>query len=199
MFILALFGSKRSTKLLGYVADYCVTCRKITEFKVEEVTLAPRILFIPIGQSMLLGPFQTCACCQMESDAYMHRFKSISQMQAATLEQLAQETFPKVYEVFKARLEREARVQTGSESFNATERKKVFAEIFSNAAHYFKRRQRINGIRVLVSGLNPLNPTEEELRESLSHFRNGRHSLGSLRSAELLRLIQHKEISTDRY
>jgi len=197
--MIIVYGRNRFTKFLGYVADYCKTCRRVTEFKVEEVVMAPHVYFIRIGPGSFLGNVQTCNSCKMESDAYTNRFKSISKKRIASVDQLAQETFPTVYEVFKARLEREARLRMDSETFDATERQKAFLEIFKAASVYFQNRQRLNGLRVLVNGLNPLNPTEEELRECLSHFRDGRHAIGTLRSAELLSMVQRKELSSDRY
>jgi len=199
MLIFIVYGRRRSIRRLGYVADYCGTCRGIKEFKVEEVMTIPHIFFIPVGRGTFLGHVQTCTSCGSTNDAYTHRFETISKKQIASIDQLALETFPTVYEVFKMRLDREARIRTESKTFDPFERQKTFFEIFSAASHHFQRRQRRSGLRILVNGLNPLDPTEQELRDSLSHFRDGKHSIGTLRSADLLSMVQRKELSVERY
>ena len=195
----ALFGKKRFTKFLGYAANYCGVCRRIAEFRIDEVMMAPHIYFMYVGGGTSVGHMQTCSSCQMESDVYLSCFESISKKRITPVEELAFVTFPTVYKVFRTQLERQERIRTDSETCNKAERHKEFMRIFSTASVYFQQHQQRTGIRVLINGLHALTPTEEELRECLSHYRDGRHLIGLLRSADLLRMIQRKEFSTDPY
>lgn len=184
MFLFVIWGRRRIAKTLGYVADYCVVCRKITKFEVIRTTIANHIFFIPIETPTLLGTMQSCQKCAAEFDFTPDRFKSLAKHSFRSVDELSTITFPSVYETFRERLEIERQLKIDPNSIDPQIRAELMMEVFRLALAHCREGSRSEGMRLLIIALRPLNPTADEIRDCLVHT----HRLESgVRTADLMR------------
>src|SRR4051812_31190023 len=101
MFI--IWGTKRVTKRLGYVADFCPLCRDVRTFEVIRIGMAGHIYYLTLSDGELAGHERHCTVCHTALNAEPERYVQISERLLAPGE-LQSVTFPKLNEYWAARL-----------------------------------------------------------------------------------------------
>lgn len=194
MWILVLWGKREREKHLGYAADFCHLCRKIRAFAIKRVRLAGHIYFIPVERGTFLEHRQTCITCQTTRECHPGTYVHLSSSLEDSVERLIEKTYPSVGELYKDRIEFENQVMAGASPLHAKMRMETLMDAFCLASAHFEKGSGLEGRRLLAHALKPLNPTEEEVRECLQHFRrNGARMGARLRTAEVLKSISQED------
>lgn len=187
MFYFLIWGSAPIETPIGFAADFCFVCRKITAFSVNRVSKAPHIFFIPVGSGKTLGHTQTCQTCRATADCECSRFAQLDHPFDEDLERLAAATFPTIRQDFSERLAIEERIAADADTLEPEVRRKLLMEPFQMAARHYEHGIGARGLHLLVIALRPLHPRETEIRECLTHFRKTRARIGRrLRTAHVM-------------
>lgn len=94
MFI--VFGEKKATRRMGFVADRCPSCDAIQQVRIHRVGMAPHIFWIPLGKGRLIGYYGVCQECGSEFDADPTDYVSLVRKPVGSLAELVQATNPKL-------------------------------------------------------------------------------------------------------
>lgn len=127
MFI--VWGKKTVYRRLGYVADFCTTCRCSRSFAVQRVGMASHVYYITAGEGALVGFDRTCEECHTPYQADPNSYKSIAKKRGS-VESLIRETFPNIADVWSERIALEARVRSEASSLAPEERVALIREPF---------------------------------------------------------------------
>ncbi|MBI3373381.1 MAG: hypothetical protein HY017_16770 [Betaproteobacteria bacterium] len=101
MFI--VWGKKRVTTWLGYVADFCPICRDLRTFEVTRIGLAGHVYYISFGEGELAGHIRTCTACDIDLNARPENYRELHKEKLAP-QQLAPLTFPNWAQAHATRL-----------------------------------------------------------------------------------------------
>jgi hypothetical protein len=153
MFI--IWGKKRVTRRLGYVADFCPLCRDVRAFEVTRVGLAGHLYYISIGEGELAGYERTCAVCRTALNADPERYAQLGDLLLPPGE-LQPLTFPKLKEYWAARLAVERELKSVFGKLSPEDRSTLIREPFILLAP--KVEQRLSSSLVLdkVVGISAL-------------------------------------------
>jgi len=182
MFFFLLWGKKETRKQLGYVADFCPICRKVSAFVARELGVASHVYFVSVEKSDVHGEIRECLTCEASFDFDYSRYVELADRPGRTVEHLVEETFPDIGEVFARRLALERQIAANPHSLEPGLRGEFLMEPFHIAAPYFANRHVNSGIRLLTTALRPLAPAEDEIRACLTHFRKARAPIGGMLS-----------------
>jgi len=190
MFFIAFWGEKKTETRLGFAADFCPVCRKISTFEVNRVGVAAHVYFVAVNEGSFVSHNQRCNTCSTTLESTPARFFSLSDTATSSIEELVQATFPTIYEVFGERLALERQISADPHSFDPATRKKLLMEPFQFVSPYFENHRRETGLEILVTTLRPLDPSEDEVRECLNQFRRVRAKMGvMIRTATVMRSL----------
>jgi hypothetical protein len=76
--MLIWWGTKKTSRKQGFVADYCVVCRNIGTFKLSRVGMASHVYGASIGQGDLLGHTAECSACKTTIEVNIERYSNVS-------------------------------------------------------------------------------------------------------------------------
>ena len=187
MWYLVVWGKREREKHLGYAADFCQLCRKIRAFTIKRVRRAGHIYFIPVERGTFLENRQTCTTCQTTRQCHLGTYTRIASSFDGSIERLIRETFPAVEDVYAERIEFENQIASGAGTVDSKLRREALMEGFSLASPHFEHGSGLEGRRLLTRTLKPFDPTAEEIRECLQHFRRNGARIGTkLRTADVV-------------
>ncbi len=108
MFI--FWGRKITRKSLGYVADFCAICRKVTAFQLSRVGSAGHIYYLSVGEGVLVGHERSCCECgsvqSANTDTYTRPVPKPGPIDA-----LIRETYPGLERDLAERLQLEQQIR----------------------------------------------------------------------------------------
>jgi hypothetical protein len=180
MWFLLVWGSKQREKSLGYVADYCRVCRKITPQEAMERRKGAHIWFIPVESGKLLGTSQICRSCGTEWGCHPGQFRGFKRFRGKSIDALIGATFPKAREVYRDRLAVDAKIAAGGAEIDAATRRKLLAEAFGLVEQRLQSGAGRQAHRILHLAMRPLQPTETEIRECLEPYRKSMNRMSKL-------------------
>ena len=190
MWLVLLWGERKVATPVGFVADFCFVCRKITAFCINRVSKVPHFWFIPTGKGRTLGHTQMCQSCRSSADCERSRFSRTDRPFDSDLERLIAATFPAIRQVYAERLALEKRLAADSDALEPEVRRKLLMEPFHLAAPHYEHGIGVRGLHLLITALKPLHPSETEIRECLTHFRKSGARIGRrLRTAEVMKRL----------
>ncbi len=131
MFI--FWGTKRTEKKQGLVAEFCPIDHGIRAFRLLRMGLASHIYYLSFGQGKLVGHVIECTDCglRLATDPLKYAlFAAESKEAPIGLSELERLTFPRVREVYAARLAQEAQIQRTAHVLNPDERLQRMLEPF---------------------------------------------------------------------
>lgn len=96
MFI--IWGFKGTEKKLGYVAEYCTTCREVRTVKIIRVGRVFHLYYIPLGDGELVGYNGVCRKCELCFGVQITDYFAFESDKNAELVALARKTNPKLLE-----------------------------------------------------------------------------------------------------
>lgn len=137
MFI--IWGKKRVTRRLGYVADFCPICRGLQTFKLKRVGIAGHIYYISFGEGKLVGHLRTCAVCDVDLDAKAEGYREIHAKRLPAGE-LAPVTHPDWKQRYAKRLEIERELKSVFGKIDADTRRWLLREPFNLLAFKVEER-----------------------------------------------------------
>ena len=76
--MLIWWGTKKTSRKQGFVADYCVVCRNIGAFKLSRIGMASHVNSVSIGQGDLLGHTAECLGCKTTVEVNVERYSNVS-------------------------------------------------------------------------------------------------------------------------
>ncbi len=187
MWILLVWGERERERQLGFVADFCPVCRKVRPFAIAEVRMAAHFWFIPTEWGRFLTHRQTCRDCRTVRPCHLGQFHKPVSILSGSIDGLVEKTFPAVREVYARRLALEETVASDPAKLDAEVRAKLIVEAFELAEPHFVGGYGHEGRRILALTLQPLWPSETEIRSCLQMFRQKRSQMGrQLRTGELM-------------
>lgn len=126
-----IWGTKTVRKKLGYVADFCPICRKITPFKLFRLGMAGHIYYIALGQGELVAHEIQCMDCMNSRRVDVMKYATFEKGLGSCIETLEQATFPKLRSVNLERLTTEEKIKRKKISeLSDSERKEFLLEPF---------------------------------------------------------------------
>ena len=129
--MLIFWGTKRTTRKQGLVADFCPLCREVRAFRLLRLGLASHIYFISFGQGKLTGHVIECTDCglRLNTDPLKYAmFAAESKEAPIGLDELERLTFPTLRERYAPRLALEAQVQRTASLLGAEQRRTFLLE-----------------------------------------------------------------------
>src|SRR3954470_11353636 len=127
MFI--VWGKKIVYRSIGHVADFCPVCREKQAFELKRVGSASHVYYITAGEGELVGFERTCAGCRTAYRADPATYASVAKARGS-LGQLAAQTFPNFDQVFRERIDLEARLRADPASITPEERQQLIRTPF---------------------------------------------------------------------
>lgn len=113
------------------MADFCPTCREPRSFKLSRVGSASHVYYLSFGAGKLVGHVIECNDCgQALSTDPMH-YSTYRKESSTDLENLIQETYPNLRNVYAARLASEAQIRRSPGAIPREERAKLILEPFT--------------------------------------------------------------------
>lgn len=129
MFI--VWGSKRTVRKLGYVADFCPICREPRSFRLSRIGSASHMYYISFGSGKLVGHLIECGDCGQALSADPMAYPTYEKASSPDLEYLIRVTHPNLREVYATRLAAEAQVRRSPGAIPREERAKLILEPFA--------------------------------------------------------------------
>jgi len=129
MFI--IWGTKRTARKLGFVADFCPICREPREFKLSRIGAVSHLYYISFGSGKLTGHVIECCVCGQALTADPMGYAAYEKLPGSEIGLLIQTTFPKLKEIYAERLAAELKVRRSLKSLTQEERLKMIIEPFS--------------------------------------------------------------------
>jgi hypothetical protein len=94
--VLLVWGEQNTESKLGYVADYCATCRDVRAVKVLRVGRTSHLFYIPLGQGRLLGYDGVCRRCELRFGVEITDYPALEEDKNADLVALVTKTNPRL-------------------------------------------------------------------------------------------------------
>ena len=91
-----IWGEQNTEKKLGYVAEYCATCRDIRTVKLLRVGRVSHLYYVPLGQGRLLGYDGVCRNCELRFGVEISDYPAFEQDKDSELVALVRKTNPKL-------------------------------------------------------------------------------------------------------
>ncbi len=91
-----IWGEQNTEKKLGYVAEYCATCRDVRAVKILRVGRTSHLYYLPFGQGRLLGYDGVCRKCELRFGVEITDYPALEQDKDADLVALVRKTNPKL-------------------------------------------------------------------------------------------------------
>ncbi len=164
---------------LGYAADFCPVCRKISEFRIYRLGVG-HVYSLDLDPGKFAGYSQLCMTCQNEFGSMPERFSKLAEKPGSSIEQLAAETSPSIYQDMAERLALERQIAADPHALDAETRAKAMMETFKLASGYYDDHRFERGFDALVTALRPLDPSEEEVRACLAEFHQNQGRMGRM-------------------
>jgi len=128
MFI--VWGTKRTKRRLGEVADFCPMCRDVRPFQLLRVGTASHVYFVSCGAGKLTGHIIRCTQCGVTLAAVPSRYAVFEKHFAADLAELERMSFPGLRETYASRLALEAQIQRAPADLTPEQRASLLFEPF---------------------------------------------------------------------
>lgn len=91
-----IWGSKRVTRKLGFVAEVCPRCREVRTVKVKRIGMAGHIFFVSLSRGSLLGFSGECTQCSGEFEIQPTDYPAFEKKKKVELNSLVAKTNPKL-------------------------------------------------------------------------------------------------------
>lgn len=108
------WGTTKTKKKLGYVADFCPVCRIVTPLQVTRIGVGEHLYGVSLGKGKLVGHEGVCLICQTRLGIDATTYDFIATTAGEGIDSLLYRTFPKLKEVRAARLALERQVVEGT-------------------------------------------------------------------------------------
>jgi hypothetical protein len=128
MFI--VWGTKRTERRQGAVADFCPICREVRAFELIRVGLASHVYYVSFGEGKLVCFLIECQKCAVHLRVNPARYATTEKGRVADLELLIQKTFPGLRTTLAERLALESEIKRSSAALPAERRDALLMEPF---------------------------------------------------------------------
>ncbi len=91
-----IWGEQNTEKKLGYVAEYCATCRDVRTVKILRVGRVSHLYYVPLGEGRLLGYDGVCRKCELRFGVEITDYPAFEQDKDSELVALVRKTNPKL-------------------------------------------------------------------------------------------------------
>jgi hypothetical protein len=128
MFI--VWGTRRTERILGYVADFCPVCRETRAFRLVRVGLVSHIYYISFGSGKHVGHLMHCEECASSFDTDATRYVTFEKQRPVHLSELVQTTFPTLQTAYATQLAQEAEIRRAPRALSPAQRAPLLVEPF---------------------------------------------------------------------
>ena len=129
MFI--VWGTKRTERNQGLVADFCPICRDLRPFQLIRVGLASHVYYVSFGEGKLAGYLIRCTDCGVDLGTQPTRYSTVEKDSRVSLEVLVRDTFPRLREAYAERLELESRIKRTRSALTGDDYRRFLMEPFA--------------------------------------------------------------------
>ncbi len=123
-----VWGKKKTSRQLGYVADFCIFCRSIRPFRVKAIREVSHLYFIPLGGGEEVCQVSRCTGCGWKQTLEPATYGSFVRDRHADINTLVWETNPHLLENLKDRLILEERAKQSLAELTREERAGLLEE-----------------------------------------------------------------------
>ena len=138
MFI--IWGTRNIRRHRGYVADFCAICRAIKPFRVQDITLAHHVFFLPIAKGEVSEQMLTCRSCGQQSFVEPGTRDAFVDDPHADIDTLVRDTNPTLPEDSTDRLVLEEKAKASPTQLTPGERTALLTEPFMALSSQVTRR-----------------------------------------------------------
>lgn len=128
MFI--VWGTRRTERTLGYVADFCTGCRDIRAFKLVRVGMVSHLYYVSFGAGKHVGHLMRCEECRIDFPADATRYASIEKHRPAEITELVRATFPALRTTCATQLALVAEIDKAPHALPPAQRQTLLIEPF---------------------------------------------------------------------
>ena len=128
MFI--VWGTRRTERSLGYVADFCSVCRDTRAFQLMRIGLASHLYFISFGAGRFVKHLMRCQECGVDCDTEATRYVNIEKHRPTNLPALVQTTFPNLQTTYAAQIALQAQIEKAPHALAPADRQRLLIEPF---------------------------------------------------------------------
>jgi len=125
-----VWGTRRTERLLGYVADFCLICRDTRPFRLLRIGLASHIYYVSFGSGKQVGHVIRCEECGVDFDSESARYVGLEKRRPAHLSDLVQTTFPTLQTHYAVRFAQEIEIRQAPRALSPEQRTTLLAEPF---------------------------------------------------------------------
>lgn len=203
MFI--IWGTKRTVRKQGIVADFCPICREVRPFEIKRIGKLNQIYYIAFGEGTLLGYIRECQVCGTTYNAEPLDYAKLEKDRSRVndLEGLVRDTYPNLGQEYDERLGLEQLLKKSPSSVPPDIRMAHVVEIFRlinpEVELYYTRDTRMDkksglgclGTLLLGGGLITLAITKFEhskLEDPLMYAAMGVFAIGTIYTIVMLAL-----------
>lgn len=124
-----VWGKKHVTRKMGFVADFCPLCRKVSSFQLDRVGLAGHVYYVSFGKGELVGYTRKCMHCKTILNGNPDLYREVSKKLLAPGE-LQRLTFPNLHTQYAERLTLEQTIIHSPASLPGDTRRALLKEPF---------------------------------------------------------------------
>jgi len=125
-----IWGTRRTERRLGYVADFCPICREVRAFRLIRVGLVGHLYYISIGAGKLVGHVIRCEECGVDFETDLTRYASIEKKRPLHFSNLVPATFPNFEVAYAAELAQEDQIRRAPRALPPGERQELLIAPF---------------------------------------------------------------------
>ena len=129
-----VWGTKVTTRRMGYVAEFCPICRGVRPLQVDSVNSVGHLYFIPLGRGKVVCYRGRCADCGLLREVDPLAYLSFAGTSGGSIQALVAETFPGLADVYAERLAFEDKLRERLGSLSGDERTASILEPFEAIA-----------------------------------------------------------------
>lgn len=130
MFI--IWGTKRSDRKLGRVADFCPFCDDARACRLIEVRMVSHLYYIPLGRGKVVGHLLWCEHCKDRFGTDPQRYTDVSKDRRASVEELTDATHPQLVDTIAQWIDLRERAERGEA--DEDERRRLIVHPFVSIA-----------------------------------------------------------------
>jgi len=145
--MLIIHGQRRTERMEGFVADFCLICRRESAFKLVRIGQVSHLYGVSIGAGKLQGHTRRCLRCDIECWTDRKRYLATAkQFSRADLDvsirmgQLIQQTIPALRSTMAERMDIEEQIRRGPLSLEPSLRRFLIKEPFQALEYAVSKR-----------------------------------------------------------
>lgn len=144
--MLLIYGTRRTERNVGFVADFCPICRQPSAFKLRRIGSVSHLYGVSLGAGKLVGFTRICLRCQIETwtnrdnyPALCPQFTAAEIQSSVRMSQLMTQTMPSLHTHYAERLALETEIRRNPLTLDALQRRSLLKDPVFALGHGFDK------------------------------------------------------------